>query len=125
LIILFGTISNSSFVNAPVGEHYVFITKWGSVCSANGQFKDVGGIGGDALGHIFVVDRANDSIEKFDSNGTFIISWGSPTSANRQFNHPEGITGDASGNVDVVDHGNDHFQYTKKCHICYEAYKLL
>ncbi len=58
LIILIGSIGSSSFVNAAGGEQYVFKTKWGALGTANGQFKDAGGIGVDALGHIYVVDRS-------------------------------------------------------------------
>jgi streptogramin lyase len=114
LIILFGSIGNnqslSSAVRGELGEQYVFVTKWGSLGTGNGQFRDAGGIGVDALGHIYVVDRGNDRIEKFDSNGKFITAWGSPGSANGQFNYPEGITVDALGNVYVVDHGNDRIE---------------
>ena|SRR2546429_5076059 len=110
LIILIGSTSRSSFVNAAGGEQYVFKTKWGALCTANGQFKDAGGIGVDALGHIYVVDRSNDRIEKFDSNGTFITMWGSLGTAKGQFNHPEGITVDYSVNVYVVDHGNSRIE---------------
>ena len=51
LIILFGSMGNSrTFVSAAGGlrEHYVFMTKWGSVGTGNGQFRDAGGIGVDA-----------------------------------------------------------------------------
>src|SRR5947208_1651860 len=114
LIILFGSIGSCrTFVSAAgvgLGEHYVFMTKWGTLGTDNGQFRDAGGIGVDNLGHIYVVDSGNDRIEKFDSNGTFITTWGSLGTANGQFNHPEGITVDASGNVYVVDHGNDRIE---------------
>src|SRR5437660_9523280 len=90
-IILVGPISSSGFSVYAAGggqvEQYVFITKWGSLGTANGQFNDAGGIGVDALGHIYVVDRANFRIEKFDSNGTFITAWGSPGVSNGQLNH--------------------------------------
>src|SRR6266516_5753428 len=89
LIILFGSIGSSrTFVSAAgggLGEHYVFMTKWGTLGTANGQFRDAGGIGVDVLGHIYVVDSGNERIEKFDSNGTFITTWGSLGVANGQF----------------------------------------
>jgi len=91
-------------------EYYVLVTKWGSFGTANGRFSGVGGIGLDSLGHIYVVDRGNDRIEKFDSNGKFITAWGSRGTANGQFASPEGITVDASGNVYVADHGNDRIE---------------
>jgi DNA-binding beta-propeller fold protein YncE len=51
-----------------------FITAWGSPGSANGEFKYPEGITVDKLEHIYVVDRGNDRIEKFDSNGRFITA---------------------------------------------------
>ena len=85
-IILIGSISSSGFAvyGAGGGEQYVFKTKWGALGTASGEFKNAGGIGVDALGHIYVVDRSNDRIEKFDSNGTFITAWGSPGTGNGQ-----------------------------------------
>ena len=54
-----------------------FITAWGSLGAANGQFNHPEGITVDKLGHVYVVDLGNDRIEKFDSNGKFITAWGS------------------------------------------------
>jgi tripartite motif-containing protein 71 len=113
LIVLFGSIFNKSLASAARGElaeHYVFVTKWGSPGDGNGQFADATGIGADPLGHIYVVDRGNDRIEKFDSNGRFITAWGAPGSANGEFNYPEGIAVDASGSVYAVDVGNDRIE---------------
>src|SRR5215831_12131987 len=110
LIILFGSKSIASAVRGELAEHYVFVTRWGSLGDGNGQFADAAGITVDKLGHIYVVDRGNDRIEKFDSNGKFITAWGSRGTANGQFASPEGITVDASGNVYVADHGNDRIE---------------
>src|SRR5215831_13619993 len=110
LIILFGSKSIASAVRGELAEHYVFVTRWGSLGDGNGQFTDAAGIGADALGHVYVVDRGADRIEKFDSNGKFITTWGAPGSANGEFNHPEGIAVDASGSVYVVDHGNGRIE---------------
>ena len=110
LIILFGSIgSNRSLVSA-VGEQYVFVTKWGSLGTANGQFMDAGGIGVDALGHIYVLDRGNDRIEKFDSNGTFITAWGCSGTSNGQFNKVTDVTVGSAGQVYVSDYGNNNVQ---------------
>ena len=95
LIFLFGSIGSSytlqSAAGGGFGEQYVFMTKWGTLGTANGQFRDAGGIGADYLGHIYVVDSGNERIEKFDSNGTFIIAWGSPGTGNGQLNHAHDI----------------------------------
>jgi DNA-binding beta-propeller fold protein YncE len=92
------------------GEQYVFKTKWGALGTASGQFKDAGWIGLDALGHIYVVDRSNDRIEKFDSNGTFITTWGSLGTSNGQFNEVTDVTVDSAGYVYVSDYGKNNVQ---------------
>ena len=64
----------------------------------------------DALGHIYVVDRSNDRIEKFDSNGTFITAWGSLGTSNGQFNEVTDVTVDSAGYVYVSDYGKNNVQ---------------
>ena len=78
--------------------------------TANGQFRDAGGIGVDALGHIYVVDSGNNRIEKFDSNGTFITAWGSPGTSNGLFSEVTGVTVGLAGHVYVSDYGNNNVQ---------------
>lgn len=78
--------------------------------SGNGQFRDAGGIGVDALGHIYVVDRGNDRIEKFDSNGKFITAWGSLGTSNGQFNRISDVAVGSAGQVYVSDYGNGNVQ---------------
>ncbi|MDQ6864760.1 MAG: hypothetical protein M3044_13165 [Thermoproteota archaeon] len=82
----------------------------GALGAASGQFKDAGGIGVDALGHIYVVDRSSDRIEKFDSNGTFITEWGSLGTSNGQFNEVTDVTVGLAGHVYVSDYSNDNVQ---------------
>jgi tripartite motif-containing protein 71 len=115
LFILAGSLSSRSFFVPATGEanteHYVLVTKWGSLGTANGRFSGVEGIGVDALGHMYVVDRGNDRIEKFDSNGTFITAWGSPGTANGQLNNIRDIAVYPCGsNLYVADTGNNRIQ---------------
>ena len=114
LIISIGSISSSGFAVYGAGggrEQYVFKTKWGVPGTASGQFKEAGGIGVDALGHIYVVDRSNGRIEKFDSNGTFVTAWGSPGTGNGQLNHAHDIAVYPCGNnLYVADRDNSRIQ---------------
>lgn len=62
-----------------------FITKWGSMGSADGQFDSLGDIAVDSSGNVYVSDSGisgNDRIQKFDSNGNFITKWDVPGSLN-------------------------------------------
>ena len=114
LIIFVGSLKHNHLaINASErGQEgqYTFMTRWGSLGAASGQFKGPEGIGIDALNHIYVVDQGNDRIEKFDSNGTFITGLGSRGIANGQFSHPEGITVDSAGHIYVSDFGNNNVQ---------------
>ena len=49
----------------------VFITKWGSFGSENGQFFSPMGIEVDASGDVYIADTGNHRIQKFRSNGIF------------------------------------------------------
>ena len=90
----------------------VFITKWGSEGSGDGQFKylGLGDIAVDTSGNVYVADRTYNRIQKFSSAGVFITKWGSEGFGDGQFNHPEGIAVDASGNVYVADTDNNRIQ---------------
>jgi len=63
----------------------------------------------DGSGNVYVADRDNNRIQKFDASGTFVTTWGSAGSGNGQFSNPTGVATDGSGNVYVVD-GNNRIQ---------------
>jgi tripartite motif-containing protein 71 len=91
--------------------YYTFLTKWGSFGTGNTQFRNIGDIGIDAFGHIYVVDRGNDRIEKFDTDGRFITLWGSAGIANGQFNHEVDIAVYPCGNnLYIADKDNNRVQ---------------
>ncbi len=73
-----------------------FITKWGSACilefkdefqgkcnkdapganeTGDGQFFDPRGIAVDKDGNVYVADKKNSRIQKFDANGNFLLKW--------------------------------------------------
>ena len=106
------TFSSFAASSVQAGEEYQFIKKWGSPGSGNGQFNNPHGIAVTrASGDVYILDSANNRVQKFDSNGNFILKWGSPGSGNGQFNNAHGIAVDqSSGEVYVVDTGNNRVQ---------------
>jgi DNA-binding beta-propeller fold protein YncE len=81
-----------------------YLTKWGSFGTRPGQFGSyVYGIGTDADGNVYVADRGNQRIEKFDAGGAFLTMWGSHGTGDGQFMRPVAVTADAAGNVYAVD----------------------
>jgi DNA-binding beta-propeller fold protein YncE len=80
---------------------------WGSKGSGNGQFSIPYSIGIDSKDNIYVVDRENHRVQKFDENGTFITKWGNGRgSSDNQFDRPEDIVLSPFG-IFVADTGND------------------
>lgn len=80
---------------------YIFVRKWGSNGSGDGQFDGLEGIAIDSLGNVYVTDTNNNRIQKFTSSGNFITKWGSFGEGNGQFNGILGIEVDSSNSVYV------------------------
>ena len=91
-------------------ENYVFVTKWGSEGSGDGQFNDPHGIAVDADGYVYVADTDNHRVQKFTSSGGFVTKWGSYGSGDGQFKYPEGVAVSADGCVYVSDSSNHRVQ---------------
>ncbi len=92
-----------------------FMTKWGSTGTGDGQFKSGDGSGIsdmviDKNGYLYVADRFNHRIQKFNLNGDFITKWGSQGSADGQFDEPYSIATDSDGNVYISDGKNHRIQ---------------
>lgn len=65
----------------------------------------------DSSGGVYVVDKDNSRIQKFDSNGKFITKWGSRGSGDGQFHRlPEDVAVDSLGHVYVADTRNHRIQ---------------
>ena len=62
-----GTASASAAPTTPT-----FVLKWGNPGAEKGQFSGPWGMTVDALGNVYVVDSANNRIQKFDRLGNFI-----------------------------------------------------
>ncbi|HLO80220.1 MAG TPA: peptidyl-alpha-hydroxyglycine alpha-amidating lyase family protein [Chitinophagaceae bacterium] len=64
---------NSRVVKFSPSGKYLFA--WGTKGDQPGQFKTPHGIDLDAAGNVYVADRENNRIQKFDADGKFINSW--------------------------------------------------
>ena len=87
-----------------------FLREWGSYGSGDSQFDRARSVATDSSGNVYVVDRDNERIQKFSSNGSFLLEWGEYGSGPGQFDNPEGVAVDASGNVFVTDGENERVQ---------------
>jgi DNA-binding beta-propeller fold protein YncE len=92
---------------SPRGE---WLSGWGRLGSADGEFRTPSGILVDAAGSVFVADSGNHRVQKFDGAGRWICSWGSIGKESGLFDFPAGIAADGAGIVYVVDRNNQRIQ---------------
>lgn len=57
----------------------VYLHEWGSFGNGHGEFNIPHGIDLDKYGNVYVADRENNRIQKFDSEGNFISLWQNKT----------------------------------------------
>ena len=95
------------------GDHAtpVALAPFGGAGTEPGKTQTPSGIASDASGNIYVVDKANNRVEKFDSTGKFLMQFGSSGSGNGQFKEPRGIAVAPNGDLWVVDSGNARVQH--------------
>lgn len=114
-IIAASIIISFSSVNAfDQAKEYVFVKKWGSEGTADGQFQRPHDLDFDpAEKYLYTLDRDDARVQVFDKNGTFIIKWGSYGTGDGQFIDPEHLAIDSDGYVYVSDRGKNNIQVFK------------
>ncbi len=73
-----------------------FITSWGSLGTADGQFDQPKGLHVDTEDNVFVADEFNDRVQKFDKDGIFITKFDGS-----MFGDPIDVAVDSAGKVYV------------------------
>jgi Caspase domain/NHL repeat/Bacterial Ig domain len=97
-------------------QNYSIVAQWGSVGTAEGQFRAPQAISIDSKDNVYVADTGNNRIQVFQvlssnsTHGTFLRGWGGFGTDNGFFNQPRGIAVDQGGNVYVADTGNNRIQ---------------
>lgn len=86
------------------------LTPFGTPGTGSGQMQRPMGVAVDAVGNIWVVDRENNRVLKFDKDGNFLSQFGSTGSSTGQFSDPRGIAVSPNGNIWVTDLGNRRVQ---------------
>jgi len=99
------TSSGASATSPPV-----FILKWGSLGSTDGQFNEAGYMAIDSGNNLYVGDSQNNRVQKFSSDGTFITKWGRSGSADGQFGLSGGVAIGPGNTVYVADQNNYRIQ---------------
>ncbi len=65
-----------------------FMFTFGTAGTGDGQFSDVQDVAEDNSGNVYVVDSANNRIQKFDASGNFVTKWGVGGTASGEFSNP-------------------------------------
>ncbi|MGN6823349.1 MAG: hypothetical protein ACTHJ7_11360 [Candidatus Nitrosocosmicus sp.] len=86
------------------------MTKWGSPGIGDGQFINPFFIAIDSSNNVYIDDRGNDRVQKFDSNGNFLTKWSYNDSDNSKFKDFFGFAVDPKGNLYRVDFGNSRIE---------------
>jgi len=85
-----GTGTNDRIVQ--FSKDGTLIRAWGKHGKGPGEFDQPHGIALDSEGHVYVADRANNRIQKFDQGGKFMAEW-------KQFGRPSDV---AIGKDDMI-----------------------
>lgn len=84
-----------------------FVTSWGSLGAAHGQFDAPYGIALDAAGNVWVADGRNHRVQKFDANGNFLAAVGTYGTGDGQFVTPTWVSFDSKGAMYVAETNTD------------------
>ena len=111
LLLLSAVVVHSANAFDPNATKYVFVKKWGSKGTGDGQFHKVHDLDFDPTEkYLYTIDRRGDRVQVFDKDGNFIKKWGSNGTADGQFNLPYSVDVDSKGDVWVADRGNHRIQ---------------
>lgn len=87
-----------------------FASSFATNGSGDGQLKSPADVAVDTQGNLWIVDKSNNRIEKFDSSGKYLAKFGSLGAGNGQFNRPTAIAIATNGDLLVTDSGNGRIQ---------------
>jgi sugar lactone lactonase YvrE len=90
-----------------------YVLDWGTEGAAPGEFSNPYTAAVDPSGNVYVVDRGNERVQKFDADGNFLLQWKEWDEADTDegltsFSLPVGIAVDGLGYVYVADTEREH-----------------
>ena len=88
----------------------VFVSKWGTGDSGDGEFNHPYGVAVAFDGSVYVSDRNNSRIQQFTSEGVFVGKWGAEGTGDGEFLGPEGVAVASDGSVYVAESEGNRIQ---------------
>jgi RHS repeat-associated protein len=101
-----GTLAERNHCTATSGD----VCQAGTSGSGEGLMSEPIGITTSGGGNFFVVERANNRVEKFNLNGELLAKFGSLGSGNGQLKEPTAIATAPNGSLWVADTGNNRIE---------------
>ena len=110
LVLLFSVLFvGVSFVQNSYAAPHSFELQWGESGTGSGEFIHPQHLAIDSENNIFVTDRDNSRVQKFDDQGNYIISWKLQSPDEEKIAGPSGIAV-SDGYVFVADSKYDNVQ---------------
>jgi len=110
LVVLFSVLLlGASLTHSSYAAIHPFELEWGESGTEPGKFIHPQHIAIDSENNVFVTDRDNSRVQKFDDQGNYIISWKLQSPEPGEFGNPSGIAV-SDGYVFVVDSKYDIVQ---------------
>lgn len=104
---LLGVVALVAVALAPAYGQVTYQNQWGSLGDGGAEFDAPNEIAVSPAGDVYVVDRSNNRVQKFDSAGNYLTEWGG-------FNDPAAVAVDPNSAEIYVgefgDPGNNRIQ---------------
>lgn len=104
-------------IAAPAHADFGYLSSWSSTGSGDGQIANGSDLTTDPAGNLLVLDRQNDRVLVFNSDGVYESQFGSFGTAPGQLQGPRGIGTDSAGNVYVLDSQNSRIEVFDSSHV--------
>ena len=108
--LLLSTVEPTPTPTPAAGSSAVFISKWGTQGTGDGQFRDPEGVAVASDGSVYVADYSNNRIQKFTSEGVFVSLWGTEGAGDGYFRQARAVAVASDGSVYVADYSNNRIQ---------------
>jgi streptogramin lyase len=95
---------------AGADKTFSYATKFGETGTEAGKLKNPWGVAVNSEGKLWVVDSANNRVEKFSAEGTYISKFGETGTGPGQLKEPQGIAIDSAGHIWIADTGNNRLE---------------
>jgi sugar lactone lactonase YvrE len=87
-----------------------FSSSFGTAGTGNGQLSHPADAAVDSKGNLWVIDKGNNRLEKFNEKGEYLAKYGTAGTGNGQLSAPSAVAIDSEGSLWVADTGNNRLE---------------